>query len=65
MQEPKVAVLVRMRAVLKARIADLAKREHRSVNQQIEFLLERSISGAEDDTPSEETTQKPERKRKR
>ena len=65
MQEPKVAVLVRMRAVLKARIADLAKREHRSVNQQIEFLLERSIPSAEEVTANAEPTEKTERKRKR
>jgi len=65
MQEPKVAVLVRMRAVLKARIADLARREHRSVNQQIEFLLERSISDADEDSSNEHPTAKTEQKRKR
>jgi hypothetical protein len=44
MQESKVSMLIRIRADLKARLVDLAKREHRSVNQQIEFLLERSFS---------------------
>jgi hypothetical protein len=39
-------VLVRMRASLKARLVELAKREHRSLNQQIEFLLEHSILGS-------------------
>lgn len=46
MPEARVAVLVRMRANLKARLLDLAKREHRSLNQQIEFLLEKCLSGA-------------------
>jgi hypothetical protein len=45
MREPKVSLLIRIRAELKARLVDLAKREHRSVNQQIEFLLEQSFSG--------------------
>jgi hypothetical protein len=44
MQEPKVSLLIRIRADLKSRLVDLAKREHRSVNQQIEFLLEQSFS---------------------
>jgi hypothetical protein len=44
MQEPKVSLLIRIRADLKARLVDLAKREHRSMNQQIEFLLEQSFS---------------------
>ena len=30
---------------LKDRLVDLAKREHRSLNQQIEFLLEKALSG--------------------
>jgi hypothetical protein len=44
MREPKASLLIRIRADLKARLVDLAKREHRSVNQQIEFLLEQSFS---------------------
>jgi hypothetical protein len=44
MEKARVAVLVRIRPALKAKLAELAKSEHRSVNQQIEFLLERSIS---------------------
>jgi hypothetical protein len=46
MKESKVAVLVRIRSGLKDRLVDLAKREHRSLNQQIEFLLEHSLSSA-------------------
>jgi hypothetical protein len=46
MRESRVAVLVRMRAGLKARLVELAKREHRSLNQQIEFLLENCVGEA-------------------
>ena len=44
MNESRVPVLIRIRASLKARIEELAKREHRSTNQQIEFLLERALA---------------------
>ena len=44
MRQLKVSLLIRIRADLKARLVDLAEREHRSVNQQIEFLLEQSFS---------------------
>ena len=43
-REPKVALLLRLPQGLKDRVADLAKREHRSLNQQIEFLLEQNLS---------------------
>jgi hypothetical protein len=43
MPERRVGLLLRIPEGLKKRIVDLAKREHRSVNQQIEFLLEKSI----------------------
>jgi hypothetical protein len=51
MKESKVAVLVRIRSGLKDRLVDLAKREHRSLNQQIEFLLEHSLSSATKNQP--------------
>ena len=44
---------MRIRPALKAKLVDLAKSEHRSLNQQIEFLLDRSISG---ERPSNETS---------
>ena len=44
MPERKVALLLRIEQGLKDRLADLAKREHRSLNQQIEFLLEQGFS---------------------
>ena len=45
MPERKVALLLRLQQGLKDRLVDLAKREHRSLNQQIEFLLEQALSG--------------------
>ncbi len=44
MPERKVALLLRIQQGLKDRLTDLAKREHRSLNQQIEFLLEQALS---------------------
>ncbi len=41
MKEPRVAMLIRIPASLKAKLADLAKRDHRSLNQEVEFLLDR------------------------
>ena len=46
MSERKVALLLRIQQALKDRLTDLAKREHRSLNQQIEFLLETALSDA-------------------
>jgi hypothetical protein len=43
MSESRVRVLLRIPAKLKATLTELAEREHRSLNKQIEFLLERSI----------------------
>jgi len=45
MPERKVALLLRLHPGLKDRLVELAKREHRSLNQQIEFLLEQALSG--------------------
>jgi hypothetical protein len=44
MPERKVALLLRIQQGLKDRLSDLAKREHRSLNQQLEFLLEQAVS---------------------
>jgi hypothetical protein len=44
MKESKTAVLIRLPSALKGQLVELAKREHRSLNQQIEFLLEQSLS---------------------
>jgi hypothetical protein len=39
MNEPTVRVPLRIPASLKAKLTELAEREHRSLNKQIEFLL--------------------------
>ena len=46
MPERRVALLLRIQQALKDRLTDLAKHEHRSLNQQIEFLLEQALSDA-------------------
>ena len=43
MPERKIALLLRIRRGLKDELTSLSKREHRSLNQQIEFLLEKSL----------------------
>jgi hypothetical protein len=42
--EPRVALLLRLRRGLKEQLVEFAKREHRSLNQQIEFILEHFVS---------------------
>ena len=43
MSESKVRVLLRIPAKLKATLTELAEQEHRSLNKQIEFLLDRCV----------------------
>jgi hypothetical protein len=43
MSEQKIRLPLRIPASLKAKLAELAEREHRSLNKQIEFLLDRCI----------------------
>ena len=43
MSEQKIRLPLRISASLKAKLTVLAEREHRSLNKQIEFLLDRSI----------------------
>jgi hypothetical protein len=45
MTEPTVALLIRVPASLKSRLAELAKRERRSLSKQVELLLERCLEG--------------------
>jgi len=44
MPERRVALLLRLRQELKEQLVNFAKREHRSLNQQIEFILEQFLS---------------------
>jgi hypothetical protein len=46
MSEKKAALLIRISAQLKQKLVKLAEREHRSLNQQIEFLLERAANNS-------------------
>lgn len=43
MSQPIVRLPLRIRAGLKTKLAELAAKEHRSLNKQIEFLLERAV----------------------
>jgi hypothetical protein len=65
MEDSRVAVLVRIPPALKAKLVNLAKSEHRSFNQQIEFLLERSVSPGGQNSPDDPQTAKTEQNRKR
>jgi hypothetical protein len=43
MIEHRVPLLLRISAGLKAKLTALAEKEHRSLNKQIEFLLDRAV----------------------
>jgi len=43
MSEARARVLLRIPTKLKAKLTELAEQEHRSLNKQIEFLLDRCI----------------------
>ena len=46
MNEQKERLLLRISASLKKKLAELAQREHRSLNGQIEFFLDRAVREA-------------------
>ena len=54
MTEPRVALLVRVTASLKSRLAEIAKRERRSLSKQVELLLESclEIPGQQNSAPA-------------
>jgi hypothetical protein len=41
--EERVSLLIRIPAKLKVKIAELAQKQRRSINKQIEFLLDNAI----------------------
>jgi len=43
MTEARVALMVRVPMSLRARLMEIAKREHRSLSAQVELMLERCI----------------------
>jgi hypothetical protein len=67
MDEARVPFLIRIRPSLKSRLTELAKAEHRSLNQQIEFLLEGSIQSGREiaDVPGELQPKRQGKKRSR
>jgi len=65
MTEPIVRLPLRIPASLRARLAELAEREHRSLNKQIEFLLERSIKDEKVRDAHESTRRKLEDKKQK
>ena len=58
MPERSTALLLRIRQGLKDELADLAKHEHRSLNKQIEFILESFLSGVSERQPDERRRKK-------
>lgn len=56
MTESRARLLIRIPAGLKSKIVELAEREHRSLNRQIEFLLDRAIR---DETKSDDAQSPP------
>jgi hypothetical protein len=63
MTEPRVALLIRIPAKLKAQLAELAERENRSLNRQIQYLLQRSIQNTAEPGEVERHPRKPPRHR--
>jgi hypothetical protein len=53
MSDSRVRVLLRIPAKLKEKLTELAEREHRSLNKQIEFLLDRCTREGENDKTDE------------
>jgi hypothetical protein len=51
MSESEARLLIRIPASLKVRLVELAKKERRSLNRQIEFLLETGLSAQVEDHP--------------
>jgi hypothetical protein len=65
MSESRARVLLRIPAKLKEKLTELAQREHRSLNKQIEFLLDRCIQeGANGETEESQLTKSVRSKRK-
>jgi hypothetical protein len=58
MPERSTALLLRIRQGLKDRLTDLAKHEHRSLNKQIEFILESFLSDLSERQPDERRRKK-------
>ena len=65
MNESRARVLLRIPANLKEKLSELAEREHRSLNKQIEFLLDRCVrEGKTSETDESERARSARGKRK-
>lgn len=64
MVEPQVRLLIRIPASLKAKLVELAAQEHRSLNREIEFLLDRAIRFGVQNERQESPLSKPHRSAK-
>jgi len=66
MSEQKIRLPLRISASLKEKLVALAEREHRSLNKQIEFLLDRSVRDEEKaHEPGDSNRQKSERAKRK
>jgi hypothetical protein len=64
MSEQRVRLPLRIPVKLKVKLAELAEQEHRSLNKQIEFMLEESIGEVNKDKARESVRTSAEHKRK-
>jgi len=65
MSEQRVRLPLRIPASLKAKLSEIAEREHRSLNKQIEFLLDRCTrEGTNGETEESPRTSRARNKRK-
>jgi hypothetical protein len=51
MSEPRIRLPLRIPPSLKAKLTELAERQHRSLNKQIEFMLEWAIQAGPTEGP--------------
>ena len=65
MSESRVRLPLRIPASLKAKLTELAERDHRSLNKEIEFMLERAIREGITEEDRELTHTRPERAKRK
>jgi hypothetical protein len=58
MRRSPVPFLLRLPAKLKTMLTDLARKEHRSLNQEIVYLLEAALCGQKEATSAEAPLEK-------
>jgi len=65
MAESQARLLIRITGSLKAKLVDLAQKEHRSLNKQIEYLLDLSVRQLTEAGNQDSTVTKVDGKKKR